>query len=148
MDGVFVKRAGATVMNITGVVSGCLLAAMLLLLFSAGAVTGVGDILACLLLFLFGVLVTALFLLSLLFNRGAYLHLSEDGITGRFAWNTTLVCSYRDVVSCEVGYGSLNICLVDGGSYSVSGLRNAREICTEIRKRMPDPTGGETARRP
>ena len=148
MDGVFVKGAGATVRNAVGMACGLALAAMpLLVIFSEGRIDK-DDILFISAMMICGIVCSLCFASAFFFNRGAYLHLSEDGITGRFAWNTTLVCSYRDVVSCEVGYGSLNICLVDGGSYSVSGLRNAREICTEIRKRMPDPTGGETARRP
>ena len=136
MDGVFVKRAGATVRNAVGMACGLALAAMpLLVIFSEGRIDK-DDILFISAMMICGIVCSLCFASAFFFNRGAYLHLSEDGITGRFAWNTALVCSYRDVAYCEIGIYSLTVRLAGGRRYTIAGLFNAAEICREIRKKM------------
>ncbi len=78
----------------------------------------------------------ALGLVSRRFNRGAFLHLGESGLTARFAWRTRLQCPYSDIAFCSCGGMSLTLRLQNGKRCTIPLLDNAVEICSELRKRI------------
>ena len=83
-----------------------------------------------------GLVIVGAHLISHRFNRGAFLHLGESGLTARFAWRARLQCPYSDIAFCSCGGMSLTLRLQNGKCCTIPLLDNAAEICSELRKRI------------
>ena len=83
-----------------------------------------------------GLVIVGAHLISHRFNRGAFLHLGESGLTARFAWRTRLQCPYSDIAFCSCRGTTLTLRLKNGRRYTIPLLDNAAEMCSELRKRI------------
>lgn len=143
MNGVFIKSRFSIALNILGLVSGiALIATLPFFVVADGPITSDTIFRLPFLAFL-GLVLIIFCIASLLFNKGAYLHLNEDRISSHFLWKTKLDCRYSDVAFCEYGMNTLNIRLTNGKRYIIPGLMNSADICGEIRKKMTIPTNQE-----
>lgn len=136
MDGVFVRSKLSVIMNILGIFSGIILIAMLPFSMIVDDIMTFATTFGLAFFAFFGLIVVILCTASLFFNRGAYLHLSDDGISSRFSWASKLECSYSDIAFCEYGINALTIRLKTGKGYMIFNLLNAADICGEIRKKI------------
>lgn len=134
MDGIFIrKRWGLCRWLLLG--SGILLAALFSFLFFADAVSRENKT-GCRIILVLSLAAVVMCLLSRRFNRGAFLHLGESGLTARFAWRARLQCPYSDIAFCSCSGMSLTMRLQNGKRYTIPLLDNAAEMCSELRKRI------------
>lgn len=146
MYGVFIrKRFGLCRWLLLG--SGILLAILFSFLLFMDAVSPENKE-GCRIILVLSLAAVAMCLLSRRFNRGAFLHLGERGLTARFAWRARLQCPYSDIAFCSCSGMTLTLRLRNGKRYTIPLMDNAAEICSELRKRtkpfrpeLPDREG-------
>ena len=135
MDGIFIqKRFGLCRWILLG--SGILLAILFSFVLFADYAMSPEDKAGCRIILVLSLVMVALCLISHRFNRGAFLHLGESGLTARFAWRTRLQCPYSDIAFCSCGGMSLTLRLQNGKRCTIPLLDNAVEICSELQKRI------------
>ena len=135
MDGIFIqKRFGLCRWLLLG--SGILLALLFLFLLFVDNAMSPEDKAGCRIILVLSLVTVVLCLVSRRFNRGAFLHLGESGLTARFAWRTRLQCPYSDIAFCSCGGMSLTLRLQNGKRCTIPLLDNAVEICSELQKRI------------
>lgn len=135
MDGIFIqKRFGLCRWLLLG--SGILLALLFSFLLFVNDAIAPEDKTWCRIWVVFGLVDVALCLISHRFNRGAFLHLGEGGLTARFAWRVRLQCLYSDIAFCSCSGMTLTLRLQNEKRYIIPLLNNAAVICSELRKRI------------
>ena len=136
MEGIFISNKISVAYNICGIAAGILLIAALpffsIVDNSVTFETTLG-------LAFLGLMVTVACIASLLFNKGAYLTIDENGISAKFGWKSKLKCGYSEIAFSEYGINSLTILLKNRKRYTILNLSNADEICGEIRKHISTP---------
>ena len=134
MYGVFIrKRWGLCGWLLLGV--GILLTILFSFLLFEDAVSPENKA-GCRIILLLSLAAVVLCLIARQFNRGAFLHLGESGLTARFAWRTRLQCLYSDIAFCSCSGMTLTLRLKNGKRDTVPLLDSAAEICAELRKRI------------
>ena len=146
MDGIFIrKRFGLCRWILLG--SGILLAILFSFVLFADDAMSPEDKAGCRIILVLSLVDAVLCLIFRRFNRGAFLHLGESGLTARFAWRTRLQCPYSDIAFCSCGGMSLTLRLQNGKRCTIPLLDNAVEICSELQKRIepfrPELSGRE-----
>lgn len=140
MDGIFGKSRFSVLFDILGIIAGIVLMAMLPVFIIVDIIVGdsmTSDTILGLAFFAgLGLIVVLICIASLFLNKGAFLHLDEDGISARFLWKTKLKCNYSEIAFCEYGINTLTVRLKYGKLYIVPNILNAADICGEIRKRI------------
>ncbi len=135
MDGIFIRnRFGLCRWIFLG--SGILLAILFSFVLFADDAMSPEDKAGSRIILVLSLVMVALCLISRRFNRGAFLHLGESGLTARFAWRTRLQCPYSDIAFCSCGGMSLTLRLQNGKRCTIPLLDNAVEICSELQKRI------------
>ena len=135
MDGIFIqKRFGLCRWLLFG--SGILLALLFSFLLFVDKAMSPEDKAGCRIILVLSLVIVALCLISRRFNRGAFLHLGENGLTARFAWRAWLQCPYSDIAFCSCNGMSLTLRLQNEKRYIIPLLDNAAVICAELRKRI------------
>ena len=135
MYGVFIrKRFGLCRWLLIGF--GVFLAILCSVLLFADDAVSPEEKAGCRICIVLGLVIIGAHLFSRRFNRGAFLHLGESGLTARFAWRTRLQCPYSDIAFCSCGGMNLTLRLKNGKRYTIPLLDNAAEICSELRKRI------------
>ena len=135
MDGIFIqKRFGLCRWLLLG--SGILLALLFSFLLFVDNAMSPEDKAGCRIILVLSLVIVALCLISHRFNRGAFLHLGESGLTARFAWRARLQCPYSDIAFCSCNDMSLTLRLQNEKRYIIPLLDNAAVICSELRKRI------------
>ena len=135
MDGIFIRKPfGCCRWLLLG--SGILLALLFSFVLFADDAMSPEDKAGCRIILVLSLVMVALCLISHRFNRGAFLHLGESGLTARFAWRTRLQCPYSDIAFCSCGGMSLTLRLQNGKRCTIPLLDNAVEICSELQKRI------------
>ena len=134
MYGVFIrKRWGLCGWLLLGV--GILLTMLFSFLLFEDAVSPENKA-GCRIILVLSLAAVVLCLIARQFNRGAFLHLGESGLTARFAWRARLQCPYSDIAFCSCSGMTLTLRLKNGKRDTVPLLDNAAEICAELRKRI------------
>ena len=85
----------------------------------------------------FSLLPIAFGVLLLLFNRGAYVTVTEDHISAKYNWNKKIMLYFNEISFVDSQPFTLSIRAKNGKRYSIIGLLNAHSICDVIRKKMP-----------
>lgn len=135
MDGIFIqKRFGLCRWILLG--SGILLAILFSFVLFADDAMSPEDKAGCRIILVLSLVMVALCLISHRFNRGAFLHLGESGLTARFAWRTRLQCPYSDIAFCSCSSMTLTLRLQNEKRYIIPLLNNAAVICSELQKRI------------
>lgn len=135
MDGIFIqKRFGLCRWLLLG--SGIFLALLFSFLLFVDNTMSPEDKAGCRIILVLSLVIVVLCLISRRFNRGAFLHLGESGLTARFAWRARLQCPYSDIAFCSCGGMTLTLRLQCGKRCTIPLLDNAAEICSELRKRI------------
>ena len=135
MYGVFIrKRWGLCGWLLLGV--GILLTILFSFLLFVDNTMSPEDKVGCRIILVLSLVIVVLCLISRRFNRGAFLHLGESGLTARFAWRARLQCPYSDIAFCSCGGMTLTLRLQCGKRCTIPLLDNAAEICSELRKRI------------
>lgn len=135
MDGIFIqKRFGLCRWLLLG--SGILLALLFSFLLFVDNAMSPEDKAGCRIILVLSLVIVALCLISHRFNRGAFLHLGEGGLTARFAWRVRLQCPYSDIAFCSCSGMTLTLRLQNEKRYIIPLLNNAAVICSELRKRI------------
>ena len=84
-----------------------------------------------------GLIALASGVLLMLFNRGAYLTVTEDHISAKYNWNKKIMVYFNEIDFVGSQHFALNIRAKNGKQYVIAGLINADLICGIIRKKMP-----------
>lgn len=135
MDGIFIqKRFGLCRWLLLG--SGILLALLFSFLLFVDNAMSPEDKAGCRIILVLSLVIVALCLISHRFNRGAFLHLGEGGLTARFAWRVRLQCPYSNIAFCSCSGMTLTLRLQNEKRYIIPLLNNAAVICSELRKRI------------
>lgn len=138
MEGQFFRKKAASVWRVIIALCGVLMIGLFffLLVVDPEIRESRESIRTASILILFGGLDILLAVLAYLFNRHAYLHLSEEHISARHNWNQRLFCKYSDIAFAEFGPMTLTLTLKSGKTHNFFYLANAEAICRAIRKRI------------
>ncbi len=145
MDGVFKNRKTA---YITGIL--CLIAGVYLIsIHSYRLFMGFAEpnVRRCVFFLCCGVIAVVSGVLTLSYNHGAYLHMTENGISAKSRWRMSFACSYSEIAFVTYGIYSLIVRLKSGEIHTVSGITNGRVLCDAIREKweaLTDPEARKT----
>lgn len=87
--------------------------------------------------FLFlGMLELSASFLSLLWNRGAFFHISDNSVKIKYHLFGKIDCRLSDVEFVSAKTNTLIIQLKSGKCRTISGIKNPWELCREMRRKM------------
>lgn len=136
MKGIFFKSKKSVVLNICGIVAGIALIVMLPFFCVVDDNMTVDVFWGLAFFALYGLIITVICIVSLLFNKKAYLTVDENGVSSRFGLKRELKFQFSEIALSEYRSNSLTIILKNGKRYTIPNLYNADEICNEIRKNI------------
>ena len=79
---------------------------------------------------------TVISLLSLTMNRGAYIHISEDWICGKYHRFGHIDCAIEQIDFVMAQGNTLTILLKNGKRHIIYGLENAPDLSSALRKKL------------
>ncbi len=90
-----------------------------------------------LVIFLFlGILGLSASFLSLLWNRDAFFHISDNSVKAKYHLFGKIDCRLSDVEFVSAKINILIVQLKNGKCHTISGVKNSWELCRELRRKM------------
>ena len=83
-----------------------------------------------------GIVICLSVILTRLLNIGAFIHVDEDSIKGKYNWFGRIDCRPSDVAFATASYNTLTIQLKNGKTHNVTSLENSHRIASMLRKNM------------
>ena len=96
-------------------------------------ITGIGDMIACILV---AIIICSAGVVPFLYNYKAYLCIDNNRIKGRFGFFKRLDCDIADVTLVFARFDTMHVVLKDR-KYYIMGVENAYELSAFIRQSMP-----------
>ncbi|MBR6407422.1 MAG: hypothetical protein IKS19_02350 [Clostridia bacterium] len=134
MDGVFKKKK--LFFGITALVCGSFVIALSAFLAIVDTETKIETALGSVVAILIGCMFISFGVLSLRFNRGAFLQIGDDRLTAKYGINRSVDIPLEDIDLVWHGAGSLVIETKDKMRHEINGLINAYELCRYLRDKL------------